>query len=126
MPGTAINNMMYPVQFVARALADAETDGHEIVFTGRVVLAADQLLVFEYEEYDNNNATPVFSTYLSNIQKIKCRPLSSGRGNYNGGVIRIFGLFDRFVVEGITLKVGLGRYKPLVAELKSLLNGDGA
>jgi hypothetical protein len=120
--GKPINNMVYPVQFVARALADAESDGHEIVFAGRVVLIQDHMLLFEYDEFNNNNATPAFSTYLSNVKRIKCRPLRSGHGSYTGGVVRIFGVFDRFVSERLTLKIGQGYYRNLLDELKAKLN----
>jgi hypothetical protein len=113
--------MIYPVQFVSRARADEKTDGHDIVFAGRVVLTAESLSVFELVVDEGANETPEFSTHLSNIKSIKCRPLSSAHGNYTGGVVRVVGVFDRFVAERITLKVGEGFYKPFVAELKTLL-----
>jgi hypothetical protein len=124
LQGATINNIMnYPVQFVSRALAESTTDRYEIVFAGRVVLTTDSLLIFELDS--NNNAAPAFATHLSNVKKIKCGNLRSGHGNYTGGIVRIFGMFDRFVSERITLKIGLQYYQPLVAELKELLNGDG-
>ena len=70
---------------------------------------------------EGENEMPEFLTHLSNIKSIKCSPLSSAHGNYTGGVVQIVGVFGHFVAERITLKVGEGFYKPLVAELKTLL-----
>jgi hypothetical protein len=100
-------NMNYKIRFVTRALADAETDRYEMVFTSRVVHTEDIVLsIFEFDNY-SDNATPGFWTHLSKIKNIKCCKLSSGHGNhYLGGVAQIFGVFDRFVSEHITMKMG--------------------
>jgi hypothetical protein len=114
----------YTVEFVARALADAESDGLEVVFAGRVELTEDTLSVFELDD-NSNDAQPAFRTHLSNIKRVKCGPLSSGHGNYQGGVIRIYGIFDRFVSERITMKMGSFYYQRLVADLKARLSREG-
>ena len=112
------------VDFVHRALASDESDGFEIVFAGKVELTDNKLLVFEYQDYkeDRKNAKPAFQTYLFSIRNIKCRPSKSGHGNFSGGMVRIFGAFDRGPLDCITLKMGEYYHAPLVAALKAALN----
>ena len=112
------------VEFVGRALASDEKDGLEIVFAGKVELTDNKLLVYEYQEYeeDRKKAKPAFQAYLFSISRIKCRPLTSAHGNFYGGVIHIFGVFDRGPLERIALKMGQPQYKPLVAALKASLH----
>jgi hypothetical protein len=114
----------YTVEFVARALADPESDGFEVVFVGPVELTEDTLSVFELDD-NSDDAQPAFRTHLSNIKRVKCGPLSSGHGNYQGGVMPIYGLFDRFVSERITMKMGSFYYQRLVADLKARLSRKG-
>jgi hypothetical protein len=115
----------YQVDFIARAKAHEEADGFDMVFIGEVVISENnrKMSVYEKDDYliEGEQASPVFTTHLQNIDSVKCRRFRSAHGSYNGGRVQVFGTFDRSYQEKLTFKLHADEFKPFVDILSSLL-----
>ena len=111
----------FPVEFIERAPEAEPSRTLHMVFLGMVTLDDDgELTVYEYSDFqkDASNATKIFSAYLADVRKIKCRVCVSGHGTYRLGRIQLTGTFDRSVPEHITIRLNEQRYDEMVSALQ--------